>query len=813
MMHSITRSKLERRGGKKERVVHPTRGLYVLLEMVVLAIAIQVVLECLSHRSLIRGLMTIITNPLMFISGSFIIGCFLSLSLLFPKRYLGYIIFSVLWLWLGFTNFILLSHRTTPLTATDFKMLSSVFTVINRYLNPIQMILVAVLAVCIVIGIIAFSRKLPPYTQYRIKVVVTSIVLAYLLTYGSLSVSFVTNAVSTNFGNIANAFLDYGFAYSFSVSVVDKGIKRPKDYSGEKINNLLEALMSEESTSNVSTVHASDAVFVPAPPLLPSESQNIDYLDIGFTNSIIAKSDEVIISGGTDLSEEIIRPNIVFVQLESYFDVKRLKAFEYNTDPIPNMTMLMENYTSGYVTVPSIGAGTANTEFEIVSGMSLDYFGAGEYPYKSILRERTVESVAYTLGELGYHNHAIHNNMGTFYARAYVYPRFGFDSFSSIEYMNDIEYTPPLGWAKDAILVEEVTKAINYTEEEDFVFAVSVQPHGKYPEEEILENPVIVPHIVDYIPDMNNQDLEDYQSEDTLSQKVSKAEEERLTLEVSPTIDSSPTPPELGITEGLVMTEESSMDVFEIPFILENGEGRESSVINEVTDVGINIVENAEIEEGIRMEIEEDFSLLDRATYNKYLYFINQVYETDQFIGDLVEAVEAIDEPTVIVFYGDHFPTLDITDDDLRDGSPFQMEYVIWDNIGLEKEDEDLMAYQLSAKVLDMIDYSNGILNRFHQTRKLESDYEAQLELLQYDMLYGDMNIYGGDNPHKRIKMTFGVEPIEIINVKQQGETILIEGNNFTLWSEVFIGKEQQETLFLDSNTLIVPLKKILRMV
>ncbi len=234
MMHSITRSKLERRGGKKERVVHPTRGLYVLLEMVVLAIAIQVVLECLSHRSLIRGLMTIITNPLMFISGSFIIGCFLSLSLLFPKRYLGYIIFSVLWLWLGFTNFILLSHRTTPLTATDFKMLSSVFTVINRYLNPIQMILVAVLAVCIVIGIIAFSRKLPPYTQYRIKVVVTSIVLAYLLTYGSLSVSFVTNAVSTNFGNIANAFLDYGFAYSFSVSVVDKGIKRPKDYSGEK---------------------------------------------------------------------------------------------------------------------------------------------------------------------------------------------------------------------------------------------------------------------------------------------------------------------------------------------------------------------------------------------------------------------------------------------------------------------------------------------------------------------------------------------------------------------------------------------------
>ena len=33
--------------------------------------------------------------------------------------------------------------------------------------------------------------------------------------------------------------------------------------------------------------------------------------------------------------------------------------------------------------VPSVGAGTANTEFEVLTGMNLRYFGPGEYPYKT----------------------------------------------------------------------------------------------------------------------------------------------------------------------------------------------------------------------------------------------------------------------------------------------------------------------------------------------------------------------------------------------------------------------------------------------
>ena len=134
----------------------------------------------------------------------------------------------------------------------------------------------------------------------------------------------------------------------------------------------------------------------------------------------------------------------------------------------------------GLFYVPSIGAGTANTEFEVLSGMNLYHFGGGEYPYKTGVKNRTCESMAYARQSAGYSTHAIHNNNATFYSRDRVYANFGFETFTSLEYMHDVERNP-LGWAKDFVLTEEILKALRSTEDRDLVFTVSVQPHGKYP--------------------------------------------------------------------------------------------------------------------------------------------------------------------------------------------------------------------------------------------------------------------------------------------------------------------------------------------
>ena len=48
--------------------------------------------------------------------------------------------------------------------------------------------------------------------------------------------------------------------------------------------------------------------------------------------------------------------------------------------------------------------------------------------------------------------------------------------------MPDISDTTPMGWVKDYILTDEIFKAMESTEEPDYVYTISVQGHGDYPQ-------------------------------------------------------------------------------------------------------------------------------------------------------------------------------------------------------------------------------------------------------------------------------------------------------------------------------------------
>ena len=61
---------------------------------------------------------------------------------------------------------------------------------------------------------------------------------------------------------------------------------------------------------------------------------------------------------------------------------------EFSEDPIPNLRKMYEEFSSGYFKAPSVGAGTANTEFEVLTGMSMRFFGPGEYPYKTYAKTK-----------------------------------------------------------------------------------------------------------------------------------------------------------------------------------------------------------------------------------------------------------------------------------------------------------------------------------------------------------------------------------------------------------------------------------------
>ena len=101
-----------------------------------------------------------------------------------------------------------------------------------------------------------------------------------------------------------------------------------------------------------------------------------------------------------------------------------------------------------------------------------------------------MESTAFDLKKLGFGTHAIHNHRAVFYNRHEVFRNLGFDTFTSVEYMSDVDKTPK-NWAKDNVLTGAIMDALKSTDGRDYVHTISVQGHGKYPTEQLIQNPNI----------------------------------------------------------------------------------------------------------------------------------------------------------------------------------------------------------------------------------------------------------------------------------------------------------------------------------
>jgi len=687
-----------------------------ILQLIIYSIILVFVLEMLSRRSIIKGLGFIISNPLMFLFNVLIILLTLSVTMLFSRKRFLLILITTLWLGVGVSNYVLLLFRTTPLAVMDFYMLKSVIGIIHIYLNTFQIIIILViLAIVTAVMIYLWMKLKKNKAQFRIPLIMFFATAALMFMVSNISLK--VNALSTNYGNLAEAYSDYGFAYCFSISLFDRGINEPDEYSEEIIDTVLDKIDTSD--------------------------EDLNKYELVEPNAVVTNN----LEGG---DSSILQPNIIFVQLESFFDVNNLLNYTFSENPTPNFTQLKKEYSSGYLTVPSIGAGTANTEFEIITGMDVEYFGAGEYPYKTILQSTTCESICYNLDKLGYQSHAIHNNTGTFYDRNTVFQKLGFDSFSSIEYMNNVEYNP-IGWAKDNILTTEIFKALDAKNTRDFIYTISVQPHGKYPDTIVDENQKIKFTINPKISQLSDTNVnEDDAIDSTLAEGDSQLSEHQETN-----------------------TEETDTE--------------------EIDSAG-NAIEKIDIAQSYQNEFE---------------YYVNQLAETDKFVGELVNQLSAYNEPTVVVFYGDHLPSMSFEDEDLVNNNKFQTEYVVWSNFKMEQVKLDLSAYQLNSYVMERLGYEEGILTKFHQRYVDEPDYQDELELLQYDMLYGNKNVFEGENPFIEKTIHMGVSNIEITNVKEKGEVIFIEGENFTPWSVAYINGESKETLFIDENTLIVPHEKL----
>lgn len=643
------RAKERRRRIRYDNAGFPRRA----LELVLFAIGVALIVEGFNQGSVARMLKYLSQGALYFGMNCLVVLTTLSISELFKRRRAVTWTISAVWVILGFVNYMVQRNRTLPLASGDLMLTYEVASLITVYFSWWEIIAMLAGALLLIAGLVWMFSCTSQRRRVNYAAGFGAVAAMVLLTFGAHMLAIQAGYMPEVFPDRVNSYREYGFTSCFTFTFGEHGISKPETYSTETVEEIMDEIGEEPES---------------APTAVPAARR--------FN------------------AEEIKTPNIVYVQLESFFDVDTIIGAEFSRDPTPCFHELLDKWPTGELYVPTVGGGTANVEFEVMSGLNMDFFGAGETPYNTIIQEVSCETIANVLREHGYTSTALHNNTGTFFSRNSVYANLGYDRFDSLEYMLEPKYND-VGWAHDAVLTDEILRAMRDSEERDLIFAITVESHGKYGE----------------------------------------------------TYDPEP----------------GDVEVLAAP-------------------------------EGIYLALLQNY--------------VNVIPAVDSFIEELIEAFEAYDEPVVAIFYGDHLPGLGLDPEMLSTGDYYASRYVIWNNFGAEFDAPDMQAYRLSAELLRQMGISGGVTAKFHQSYPAEEcgeEYLDKLQILEYDMLYGDQKAYGEAGAPAATALQMGIEPITVSSAVLEYGRLLVTGENFTEFSAVVAGEDVLETVFIDRQHIAVP--------
>ena len=658
--------------------------------VIVLSLLLTFVLEVLSRRSVIGAAEFLVKRPTVFLYNAIMVSVTLAFAMLFRKKLFSLMLVTVVWLAFGIANCVLLSFRTaSPLTAIDLQLGMEAIEMIDVYFKIWQVVLIGIAVVGVIALLVMIAVRSPKYRKEGQMALLrfSGFVIAFLIS--TILIFQNGNMISRELRpSLYDSYLKYGFPYCFTYSFFDIGITEPEGYSNQEILKIADDVDIEINEISEEEV-------------LPDYNILDEIIESMRTGAYKTKPESYTVEAVDSIRNRLVRetealplerPNIIFVQLESFFDPYIVEHLSFSEDPIPNFRKLKNAYTSGELYVPTVGGGTANTEFEVLTGCCLDFFGAGEFPYYSILKEKTCESLAVDLRAIDYTATAIHNYTGSFYYRDTVYDNLGFNRYISKEFMDGYDLTP-MGWPEDEILQSIIRDVMDSTQGKDFIYTVTVQTHGKYIE----------------LPE---------EMEAVITVEGARNEHEKLTME----------------------------------------------------------------------------------------YFLTLLVDVDKLVGALVEEYSQYDEDVMIVFFSDHLPGLELSEDVLSTKNIYATEYVIWTNYELPKEDKNLEAYQLGAYALKQNNIDIGTMVRFHQTQMDKENYHENLEILEYDMLYGKKYVYEGLELKEDDQLIMGLHPIVIKDAQVKHGNLFVYGENFTSASVVFKNEvKMADTIFVNPNLLIVP--------
>ena len=181
--------------------------------------------------------------------------------------------------------------------------------------------------------------------------------------------------------------------------------------------------------------------------------------------------------------ENMKKPHIIMIMGEAFSEFSLSPHFDFTgyTDPLYNYKQIKEGSYYGQIVVPNIGGGTADTEFDVMSGLSTRHLRGAPFAFRLIGSE--FDSIAHQLSKLGYNNEFIHPGHNWFYNRQNVYSYMGFNRLVFLDEFKG-ENEKGMYIAEDVTIDRIISMFETHVNENPgipyFQYCVTIQNHGPY---------------------------------------------------------------------------------------------------------------------------------------------------------------------------------------------------------------------------------------------------------------------------------------------------------------------------------------------
>lgn len=172
------------------------------------------------------------------------------------------------------------------------------------------------------------------------------------------------------------------------------------------------------------------------------------------------------------------KPNVIFIMNEAFSDPTLLKNISFRPDPLPTFHSLLKNRKASWMLTPQYGGGTANVEFEVLTGFNMSFLPSGSIPYQQYIHHSVPSLVSAFSGE-GYNTIAIHPYERTFWNRHQVYNHFGFKEFISLENFRNPKKSGGY-FVDDKEVTNSIIEQTKKSDQPVFIYAVTMQNHFSY---------------------------------------------------------------------------------------------------------------------------------------------------------------------------------------------------------------------------------------------------------------------------------------------------------------------------------------------